>query len=98
MITLAMTLSGLMDNSETIGDVRGRGLFIGVEFVDDRASRDPAPEIASRVAAACRDRGLLIQVVASNVWRIAPPLTVSDDEIDRAASIIHDSLTECDEA
>lgn len=69
-----------------------------VAFVADRASRDPAPEIASKVAAACRDRGLLIQVVAGNVWRIAAPLTVSDDEIGLAASIIHDSLTECDEA
>jgi 2,2-dialkylglycine decarboxylase (pyruvate) len=42
-----------------------------------------------------RGRGLLlVQVVSANVWRIAPPLTVSDDETDQAISIIHDSLTE----
>lgn len=87
-------LAELMSNSEIIGDVRGRGLLLGIEFVTDRASMDPAPDAAVRVAAACRRRGLLIQVVSGNVWRIAPPLTVSDDEIDRAVSIIEASAAD----
>jgi 2,2-dialkylglycine decarboxylase (pyruvate) len=87
-------LAELMSNSEIIGDVRGRGLLLGIEFVTDRATMDPAPEIAVSVAAACRRRGLLVQVVSANVWRIAPPLTVSDDEIDRAVSIIETSVVE----
>ena len=83
-----------MGVSGIIGDVRGRGLLLGIEFVTDRASLDPASEAAAAVAEACRRRGLLIQVVSGNVWRIAPPLTVSNDEIDRAVSIIRESVTE----
>ncbi|MCL1602196.1 MAG: aspartate aminotransferase family protein [Actinomycetia bacterium] len=95
---LESALDELMDESETVGDVRGRGLLLGVEFVIDRTGQEAAPEIASRVAATCRRRGLLVQVVAGNVWRIAPPITVSDDEIDRAVSIIRDSLEEDEHA
>lgn len=91
---LKTALVELMSDSETIGDVRGRGLLLGVEFVTDPVSRDPAPDAASSVAAACRRRGLLVQVVSGNIWRIAPPLTVTDAEIDRAVSIIGDSVAE----
>jgi len=86
-------LTEAMDATETIGDVRGRGLLLGIEFVVDRGSMNPAPETAVAVADACRRRGLLIQVVSGNVWRIAPPLTVSNDEVDRAVSIILESVT-----
>ncbi len=91
-LKLKTALIDLAADSEVIGDVRGRGLLLGVEFVTDGTSRNPAPETASSIAAACRRRGLLIQVVAGNVWRIAPPLTVSDDEIDRSVTIIGDSI------
>lgn len=86
-------LTEIMDDSDIIGDVRGRGLLLGIEFVTDRVSMDPAPEAATAVAEACRRRGLLIQVVSGNVWRIAPPLTVSNDEVDRAVSIIRESAS-----
>lgn len=89
---LKQALSDLMDEFEVIGDVRGRGLLLGMEFVTDRTSLDPAPNTAIAVAEACRHRGLLVQVVAGNVWRIAPPLTVTDDEIDRAISIIRETV------
>jgi len=91
---LRTALTNLLDDTEIIGDVRGRGLLLGVEFVTDRTSLKPDPEAATSIAAACRRRGLLIQVVAGNVWRIAPPITVTDDEVDHAVSIIRDSLVE----
>jgi len=91
---LKTELTNLMDDTDRIGDVRGRGLLLGIEFVTDRTTRDPDPEAASSIAAACRRRGLLVQVVAGNVWRIAPPIAVTDDEIDRAISIIRDGLSE----
>jgi len=91
-------LEETMGDATIIGDVRGRGLLLGIEFVTDRASMDPAPEAATVVAEACRRRGLIVQVVSGNVWRIAPPLTVSDDEVDRAVSIIGESTTEYEHA
>ena len=91
---LKSALANLMDDSETIGDVRGRGLLLGIEFVTDRTSRSPDAQAAASIASGCRRRGLLVQVVAGNVWRIAPPITVTDDEIDRAVSIIRDGLAE----
>ena len=91
---LKLGLEQAMGGSEIIGDIRGRGLLLGIEFVTDRVSRDPAPEAATAVAEACRQRGLLIQVVSGNVWRIAPPLTVSNEEIDRAVSITREAAAE----
>ncbi|MFI5254156.1 MAG: aspartate aminotransferase family protein [Candidatus Limnocylindrales bacterium] len=91
--------AGLLELAErypVIGEVRGRGLLIGVEFVTDRRSRAPAEELGALATDACLARGLSINLVrhlgANSVWRIAPPLTVSEEEIDLALSIIDDSL------
>ncbi len=85
-------LSQLVAEFEVAGDVRGRGLLLGLEFVTDRDSLEPAPVLAKQVELACRERGLLVQTVSENVWRIAPPITVSDPEIDRALAVMHEAL------
>jgi 2,2-dialkylglycine decarboxylase (pyruvate) len=86
----------LATRHEAIGDVRGRGLLIGVELVADRATREPADEVGARATDECLARGLSMNIVrhigANSVWRIAPPLTVSEAEIDLALSIMDDSL------
>jgi 2,2-dialkylglycine decarboxylase (pyruvate) len=86
----------LADRYPVIGEVRGRGLLIGVEFVTDRGTRQPAEEFGALATDECLSRGLSMNIVrhvgANSVWRIAPPLTVSEDEIDLALSIIDDSL------
>ena len=91
--------AGLLELAERhpiIGEVRGRGLLLGVELVTDRATREPAEEIGGRVTDECLARGLSMNIVrhvgANSVWRIAPPLTVSEAEIDLALSIMDDSL------
>jgi len=90
-------LRELADRHAIIGEVRGRGLLVGVELVTDRDSRRPAEELGARATDECLARGLSMNIVkhvgANSVWRIAPPLTVSEDEIDLALSIIDDSLT-----
>jgi 2,2-dialkylglycine decarboxylase (pyruvate) len=91
---LRLGLTRAMNDSQIIGDVRGRGLLLGIEFVTDRETLSANPEAAVAVAEACRRRGLLVQVVSGNVWRIAPPLTVSEREIDRALTIIRESVSE----
>jgi 2,2-dialkylglycine decarboxylase (pyruvate) len=71
---------------EQIGDVRGRGLLVGLELVEDRESRRPADALGAAVTAECLRRGLSMNIVragsGANCFRMAPPLTISEDEID----------------
>lgn len=87
----------LATRHEAIGEVRGRGLLLGVEFVTDRATREPADALGAAATDECLARGLSMNIVrhigANSVWRIAPPLTVTEDEIDQALSIMDESLT-----
>ena len=89
-------LRELAERHPLIGEVRGRGLLVGVELVTDRATREPAEDLGGRATDECLARGLSMNIVrhvgANSVWRIAPPLTVSEDEIDLALSIMDDSL------
>ena len=78
-----------------VGELRGRGLMVAIELVRP-GSRDPAPEVALAVLEGTRRRGLLIGRggLAGNVLRIAPPLSVTADEVDQAAAILDDALAE----
>lgn len=68
-----------------IGDVRGRGLMVGVEIVRDKQSRVPAPELAKRIQADLRERGIILGVTGNHgcVLRMTPPLVITQDQIDR---------------
>ncbi|MBU2552697.1 MAG: aspartate aminotransferase family protein [Proteobacteria bacterium] len=81
-------LLGTEPGRVVLGQVRGRGLMIGVEMVSHRADKTPAPQEAARIRAALRERGVLIGLggVHGNVLRIQPPLTISDDEIGQLLS------------
>src|SRR3972149_4659678 len=71
----------------SIGEVRGKGLMIGVEFVADRESREPAKELADRVVALGFERGLLTLSCGRSVIRVAPPLSISKSEIDEGLRV-----------
>src|SRR6059058_609762 len=81
---------------EQIGDVRGRGLLVGIELVEDRDSRRPADALGAAVTAECLERGLSMNIVRAgtsrNCFRMAPPLTIGEDEIDLAVEILDASL------
>ena len=72
--------------------------FLGVELVRDRASRAPAHELGDLTTRKCFEKGLSMNIrrrpERGSVWRIAPPLTVSHDEIDRATAILDEALRE----
>jgi 2,2-dialkylglycine decarboxylase (pyruvate) len=91
-------LRELQARHEAVGDVRGLGLLCGLELVEDRDSRRPAHALGPALTAECDERGLSINLVrggsggAPNCIRMAPPLTISDDEIDLAAEILDASL------
>lgn len=77
----------------TVGDLRGKGLMIGIELVEP-GTKEPAPATAARLLEHARERGLLIGKggLYGNVLRIAPPLTVTAEEVDEAAAILADVL------
>jgi 2,2-dialkylglycine decarboxylase (pyruvate) len=88
----------LKDRYEAIGDVRGRGLLLGVELVKDRTTREPDPEKGAAITRRCLELGLSMNITAlpgmGAVWRIAPPLTVTYEEIDEGLAILKQALEE----
>lgn len=83
---------------EVIGDVRGRGLLLGVEMVEDRESKIPARKVGFDVSRRCLELGAILNIgrhSMANIFRIAPPPTVTREQIDTAASILDQALTEC---
>jgi len=91
---LLTRLNEFAETSPLIGDVRGRGLFIGIDFVKDQKSKKPATEEASRVVNELFQRGLMIGTsgVYGNVLRLLPPLIITKEEINTAITIIEDSI------
>lgn len=89
-------LNELMRDYECVGDVRGRGLLLGLEVVQDKNTKKPAPQLGAQIAEKALSLGLSMNIVAlpgmGGVFRMAPPLTVSDDEIDLGLSILRDSI------
>lgn len=87
-------LKRLKDKHGTIGDVRGTGLFFGAEFVRDRASNTPAPELASRAMNLMRQRGVLMGVTGryDNVLKIRPPMPFSRANAEQVVDTLDDVL------
>ncbi|MBA3355650.1 MAG: acetyl ornithine aminotransferase family protein [Pyrinomonadaceae bacterium] len=84
---LKSELEKLKRKYDCIGDVRGMGLMIGVEFVADRTSNKPAPELRDRVEAACFERGLVILGAGTNTIRWSPPLILTKENVDVGVEI-----------
>ncbi len=89
-------LRGLKEKHPLIGDVRGLGLFVGIELVQDRASLEPAAVQASYIANRMRDRGILISTDGPlyNVLKIKPPLVFSQANADYLVATLDDILEE----
>jgi 2,2-dialkylglycine decarboxylase (pyruvate) len=89
-------LRSLMADHECVGDVRGRGLLLGMEIVADRDTMTPDHGRGSRITERCMELGLSMNVVqrvgAGGVFRIAPPLTVTDAELDHAVEILAEAI------
>ncbi|MBI2738240.1 MAG: aspartate aminotransferase family protein [Rhodospirillales bacterium] len=87
-------LLALQQRYDCIGDVRGRGLLLGLDLVKDRRTRVPDPDLAQRVARECLELGMMTSVVRGGfgIFRIAPPLTVDAGEIDLGLEIFDRAL------
>jgi 4-aminobutyrate aminotransferase len=75
-----------------IGDVRGRGLLIGIELIIDRRSKAPANNAAERVLYACLSRGLSFKTTMGNVLTWTPPLIITREQMDWALGVLDESL------
>jgi 4-aminobutyrate aminotransferase len=91
---LSAGLQAIAAYDERIGDVRGPGLMIGVEFVRDRATREPDGAIGDALIARCLDAGLVLLTCgpAHNIVRWIPPLNVTSAELDEGLAIFRDTL------
>ena len=82
---------------DLIGDIRGRGVLLGIEFVTDRVKKTPANKEVSAMFEYCLSHGLIFQTRGvrdlKNVIRLVPPMTSSNAEVDRAMSIMYDALS-----
>jgi 2,2-dialkylglycine decarboxylase (pyruvate) len=90
-------LKQLQQRHECIGDVRGRGLLLGLEVVKDRATREPALALGEAITRQCMALGLSMNIVKlpammGGVFRVAPPLTVSDGEIDLGLELLDEAI------
>lgn len=93
---LMTALTALRQKHDCVGDVRGRGLLIGVEFVENQESLAPAYGMAAQVAELCLERGLSVHAIPTgkraHCLRIAPPLTISREDIDVAIETLDRSI------
>jgi 2,2-dialkylglycine decarboxylase (pyruvate) len=89
-------LAEMAGEFELIGDVRGRGVLLGVEFVTDRQKKTAANAEVQQIATYCLDKGLIFQLRGTqgdlNVVRLVPPMVTTDAEIERAMSILRDAV------
>ena len=86
-------LHALMDRHQLVGDVRGRGLMIGIELVRDRTTRERATTERDALVRACFQLGLLVLGAGRNAVRLCPPLVLSKAQADTAIRILDRALT-----
>jgi 4-aminobutyrate aminotransferase len=87
-------LRELQPKFECMGDVRGKGLMIGVELITDQSSRKPAPALCQRLLTRAFHNGLLLLSCGVSTLRLIPPLTVSRAEVDEALALLQVALSE----
>jgi 4-aminobutyrate aminotransferase len=90
-------LRALQQKHALIGDVRGKGLMIGVEFVRDRATKTRAADERNAVVQAMFRRGVLILGAGRNAVRFAPPLVVTREQADTVLRVFDEAMTEVEE-
>jgi 4-aminobutyrate aminotransferase / (S)-3-amino-2-methylpropionate transaminase / 5-aminovalerate transaminase len=93
--TIRARMTSWQERWNAVGDVRGLGAMLALELVRDRGTKEPAPEVASAVAEAAAERGMLLlkSGIYSNCIRVLVPLVIADAELDEALDVWEESLT-----
>ncbi|MGQ9551519.1 MAG: acetyl ornithine aminotransferase family protein [Candidatus Bathycorpusculaceae bacterium] len=87
-------LKELEEESDIVGDVRGKGLMIGIELVEDKIAKKPAVRKAGEIMLRSWKRGVAVITCGASTIRVAPPLTISRELVDSALDIIEDAVRE----
>ncbi len=87
-------LKNLKEECKIIGDVRGKGLMIGMEIVEDKETKEPASEKAKEIMMRCWRRGVAIITCGKSSVRIVPPLNITKELVDSALDILEDVVKE----
>jgi 4-aminobutyrate aminotransferase len=87
---------GWKQSHPSVGDVRGRGLMIGIEIVKDKATREPAVDLRNRVETLAFERGLIMLGCGETSLRLSPPLIVGEEEATVALDILEEVLTQAE--
>lgn len=91
---MKMRLEMMQKNFDLIGEVRGIGLLYGVELVLDRQSKEKAISEAEQIMYKCMEKGLSFKVSQGCVLTLAPPLTITDQQLEHAMDIVEQSIQE----
>ena len=95
---LLESLASLKDKHPLIGDVRGKGLMVGIECVKDRTTKERAVDERDAIVDAAFTRGLLVLGAGKNTIRLSPPLVLSKDQADTAVRILDETFTDVEKA
>jgi 4-aminobutyrate aminotransferase len=87
-------LNEMKKRRRLIGDVRGLGLFLGIELVKDRQTRERASDEAEAVMYAALSKGVSFKTTMGNILTLTPPLTITRAEMDKALDIIEKCIAE----
>jgi 4-aminobutyrate aminotransferase len=87
-------MAGWRDRHKIVGDIRGKGLMIGIEFVRDQKTKERAPDLRERVIQAAFHKGLLLLGAGENSLRLAPPLVIDEEQSDFAIRTLDACITE----
>lgn len=87
-------LRTLQDKYDVVGEVRGKGLSIGVELVKNRETKEKDPVAAAKVVYECWQKGVLLIFLAENVLRIQPPLLISKSDFDKGLAVIEKAISD----
>ena len=88
----------MKEKYEVVGDVRGMGLFVGIEIVKSKKTKERGVEEASQIIRDCFQKGLLVITAGRNSLRVIPPLNTSDEELSEGLDILEEVVSEVDKA
>ena len=91
-------LKDLQEETKTIGDVRGKGMMVAAEFVEDNRTKKPAIELVKKIQLKCLERGVLVWKAGHwpNVIRFMPPLVITHEHIDKGLDAFSDAVKEAE--